>query len=582
MTRTQPGLPGRAWHPVASSADVVLRHVFQGRLLGRELAVWRADDGYVNVWENRCLHRGVRLSIAVNDGRELKCQYHGWRYSNRTAECTYIPAHPADAPARTICNRTFPVVERHGLVWTTLEHDRPEDLPVLPERGSQLPLRAVTVAAPAADVVGALRSYDADDDLRLASESDLLLRFDGASGPGLTLLVQPSDATTCVVRGVLHGVDEADPDVSRLTLLRLHNRALNRLRARVESEVGPLEPGNDEPELELVPEELAELPPATRPGRSASLRVRVERKWSAGVDVAGFALAPLTGHLPVAQPGAHVDVHLPNGCVRQYSVVNAPGEDDRYVLGVKREPESRGGSACLHDTVREGDVLALSEPRNNFPLRRDAEHTLLVAGGIGVTPLLAMAQTLAHHGLDHELHYFAQTEDHLAFHDRLAALGDSVRRHCGLDVAATTARLREILAGHAPGRQVYLCGPGPMIEAAREIAAECGWPVEKVHFEYFQNGQEIDKDSSFEVDLARSCLTVQVPPGQTILEAVREAGVTMPSSCEQGACGTCIARVIEGEPVHQDVYLNEAEKASGEAIMTCVSRSASPRLVLDL
>ncbi|RHW25359.1 oxidoreductase [Nocardioides immobilis] len=574
--------PGRAWHPVASSGDAVVRHVFQGRLLGRELAVWRADDGYVNVWENRCLHRGVRLSIAVNDGRELKCQYHGWRYSNRTAECTYIPAHPADAPARTICNRTFAVVERHGLVWTTLELDRPEDLPVLPDDGRPLALRPITVAAPAAQVVDALRSYDAGEDLRLAAEAELLLRFDRGTAPGLTILVQPSDATTSVVRGVLHGVAVVDRDRPPLDLLRLHNRALNRVRARVESDLGPLQAEQQEPELELLSEELAELPPLSRPGRSASLRVRVERKWPAGADVAGFALAPLAGHLPAAQPGAHVDVHLPNGCVRQYSVVNAPGEGDRYVLGVKREPDSQGGSSCLHDVVREGDVLAVSEPRNNFPLRRDAEHTLLVAGGIGATPLLAMAQTLAHHGLDHELHYFAQTEDHLAFRDRLATLGGSVRRHLGLDVAATKARLGEILAGYAPGRQVYLCGPGPMIEAAREVAAQCGWPVEKVHFEYFKNAQEIDKESSFEVALARSCLTVKVLAGQTILEAVREAGVAMPSSCEQGACGTCLARVIEGEPIHQDVYLNDAEKASGEAIMTCVSRSASPRLVLDL
>ena len=227
-------------------------------------------------------------------------------------------------------------------------------------------------------------------------------------------------------------------------------------------------------------------------------------------------------------------------------------------------------------------MLAISEPRNNFPLRRDAAQTILVAGGIGVTPLLAMAQTLAHQGLAHQLHYFGQSAAHLAFPEVLATLGGAVHRHCGLDPALTRAALTEILAGYAAGRQLYVCGPGPMLEATREIAAECGWPEDKVHFEYFQNNQEIDKGSSFEVDLARSCLTVEVGAGQTILEAVRDAGVEMPSSCEQGACGTCLAKVIEGEPLHQDVYLSDAEKARGDAIMTCVSRTSSARLVLDL
>jgi ferredoxin len=129
---------------------------------------------------------------------------------------------------------------------------------------------------------------------------------------------------------------------------------------------------------------------------------------------------------------------------------------------------------------------------------------------------------------------------------------------------------------------LYLCGPGPMLQAARRIAAELGWPETAVHFEYFKNTNKIDDSSSFEVALARSCVTLKVPAGKTILEVMREAGVDMPSSCEQGACGTCLATVIEGEPDHQDVYLNDAEKKSGTKIMTCVSRAKSARLVLDL
>src|SRR5579859_6733951 len=150
---------GTRWYPIAASHDLPFRHVFHGQLLGREFAVWRADDGYVNVWENRCLHRGVRLSLGINDGRELKCQYHGWRYANRTAGCTYIPAHPSDAPARTITNRTFPAVERYGLVWSCLDPvgDAPEIAALDPAHA--LALRGVPVNAAAADVILRLKDY---------------------------------------------------------------------------------------------------------------------------------------------------------------------------------------------------------------------------------------------------------------------------------------------------------------------------------------------------------------------------------------------------------------------------------------
>jgi ferredoxin-NADP reductase len=273
---------------------------------------------------------------------------------------------------------------------------------------------------------------------------------------------------------------------------------------------------------------------------------------------------------------------MPNGEIRQYSITNGPGESGSYVIGVKREPDSKGGSSCMHETVREGDVLAISEPRNNFPLRRDAVKTLFIAGGIGITPLLAMAQALSHSGLPHELHYFAQSGEHLAFPERLSQLGGALVPHLGLGPAATGEKLRELLSGYKQYMHVYLCGPGPMLEAARKIAADEGWPEEAVHFEYFKNTNVIDDSSSFEIALARSCVTLKVPGGKTILEVMREHGVDMPSSCEQGACGTCMATIIEGEPDHQDVYLSEAEKRSGTKIMTCVSRAKSPRLVLDI
>jgi len=582
----------RRWHPIAASHDLPFRHVFHGQLLGREFAVWRADDGFINVWENRCLHRGVRLSIGINDGRELKCQYHGWRYANRTAGCTYIPAHPADAPARTICNRTFPGVERHGLIWSSLDPaaDTPPDGLPVPER--PLVLRGIAVNASADLVAQALRGYrfapsgampDEEAEVEIETEQPFAIALRtraGTEAGRATFFLHPVDAGRTVIRGLT----DLPPGEEAGTLLRRHDLRLQSLRDAVEE----LARGQPAPEPILpafapLPAAMAELPePETPRGRRAALRAVVAHKWTAAEGIAGITLEPLRGLLPTFQPGAHIDLHLPNGAIRQYSIVNGPGETDGYTIGVKLESDGGGGSRCLHADVREGDVLALSEPRNNFPLRRDAAHTLLIAGGIGITPLLAMAQTLHHQRLDFDLQVFAQSQGHLAFPERLAALGAQVTPHLGLDPAATAAELRRLLADYEPGRHVYICGPGPMLESARAIAADTGWPDEAVHFEYFKNTHEIDTTSSFEIALARSAMTLQVPAGRTILEVLRENGIDLPSSCEQGACGTCVATVIEGEPDHQDVYFNDAEKARGTRILTCVSRAKTARLVLDI
>jgi nitrite reductase/ring-hydroxylating ferredoxin subunit len=355
------------FHPVASSTDLVPRHVFAGRLFGQELALWRADDGHVNVWENRCLHRGVRLTIGVNLGHELMCQYHGWRYANRTAGCTYIPAHPADAPARTICNRTYPAVERDGLVWAALDHGAdPATIPALPEAG--LALRPIPLNVPPPEVEAALAEAFAAEPV--------------------AFLVQPVDAGRAVIRGMLHDTPE-----DTLAALRAWNHRLTRLRDRLEAL--PRAPVQPIPQaFRPVAAELAGLP-AENLGRRGTISVRVAARIPVASDVVAFRLAPLKGDLPAFQPGAHLDVHLPNGLVRQYSITNGPDDTAAYVIGVKREPAGKGGSACLHETVREGDVLAVSPPLNNFPLRRDALHTVFVAGGIGLTPLLAMARTLA-------------------------------------------------------------------------------------------------------------------------------------------------------------------------------------------
>ncbi|WP_010142402.1 Rieske 2Fe-2S domain-containing protein [Oceanicola sp. S124] len=556
------------WVPVANASDLAPRHVFQGRLLGQELAIWRADDGNVNVWENRCLHRGVRLSIGVNTGSELVCQYHGWRYANRNAGCTYIPAHPADAPPHTICNRTWPALEQDGLIWT---HFAPVDPPRPESLGAgALALRPQPVAA-APELARAVLAGLSPEGFGPLGQ-DLV-----ASGPAgrLRLMVQAADAGRAVLRGLVLSDEAPLPLLRRLSLvLRLARDEIERRAATL-----PV-PAPIPHRSERVAPELAEMPEMV--SGPARIRVRVAKKQIVGEDIVALELAGLRGTLPASQPGAHIDVALPNGLLRQYSLVNAPGETDRYVIGIKREAQSTGGSAAIHDSLAEGDLLAISEPRNNFTLRRDAEETVLIAGGIGVTPLLSMAAALRDEGLPFTLHYFAASAETLAFGERLALLGERMVPYLGLDAAQTTLALQGILKGPGADRQVYVCGPAPMLDAARATAAEAGWPEAAVHFEYFANTREIDTSSSFRIELARSALSLEVPAGRSILSVLQEAGVAPPSSCSQGACGTCMVRLLEGEPDHQDVYLTGAEKAAGEKILTCVSRAKSDRLILDL
>jgi ferredoxin-NADP reductase/nitrite reductase/ring-hydroxylating ferredoxin subunit len=576
MTETSPHLPHEAaWYPIASADELPFRHVFHGQLLGRELAVWRADDGNINAWENRCLHRGVRLSIGINEGAELKCQYHGWRYANRTAGCTYIPAHPADAPARRITNRTYPVAEAHGLVWSRVGEGDAAPIPAFV--GDWLALRPMPVAATPEMVLTALvGARVAGNEVEALPPLGAMLELTGAPAVA-ALFVQPVDADRAVIRGLARGAF-AEPMVA----LRAFNAVLTALRDRIETEAsGTRLPEPIEVSYQPVSVELATMPDLVI-GRRATQTVVVKRKWQAAADVVGLELAAISGALPTVQPGAHIDVHLSNGLVRQYSVTNGPGEQLSYVIGVKRDPQSRGGSALIHDSLREGDVVAISEPRNNFPLRRDALKTLLIAGGIGLTPLLSMAKALKRSGLAFELHVFARSDEHLAFREDLDALGASVVRHLELDAGETGDAIGHIVGPHAHARHLYVCGPGPMLELVLSRAHAIGWPDEAVHFEYFKNDKVIDDSSSFSIELARSALTLAVPAGRSILEVLRDNGVDAPSSCEQGACGTCLVTVLYGEPEHQDVYLNPAEKRANNCLLTCVSRARSPRLVLDI
>ena len=579
--------PATLLHPVASCSDLAPHHVARARLLGQDLATWRADDGFVNVWADRCIHRGVRLSVGMNNGAELVCQYHGWRYSNRTGSCSYIPAHPGEAPSRTLRVPAFRAEERYGLVWSGGSPDaEPPAIPQLLGRDT-LVLRALPVNVGADVALEGLCEYSfvpelsSDGDVTISGESPsayaVALTAAAASVESTVVhFVQPVDSDRCVIRPVLSGAPAPD---QRLDVLRHHAMQLEELRDRLEKSEGS-RVAVRVPSARLQP--LPRSGAAALAGRESQVQVEVARKWLTAEGIAAFELAPVSGQLPSFQPGAHVDVHLPNGLVRQYSLTNGPGLTGVYRIGVKLEPDSRGGSRYMHDSVLQGDTLQLSEPHNNFHLRRDAARTVLIAGGIGVTPLLAMAQTLERQGLAWELHYFAQSDGHIAFPEVLEPLSTGLVKHLALSPEQTADELKKITRTYEATSHVYVCGPGPMIEAARTIAAGSGWPEDAVHFEYFKNESELHDTSSFEVLLARRGQTLVVGAGMSLLESLRDAGVDMPSSCEQGVCGTCMATVLEGELDHQDVYFNDSERVAGDKVLTCVSRAKSRRIVLDL
>ena len=406
--------------------------------------------------------------------------------------------------------------------------------------------------------------------------------------PDIAFFLQPVDAARTTIRGVLCGIDEHNTNPQVLNdLLRFHNRLLCNIRERIETALADeATPSPWVPVIATVSENQASLPPLTDAGRSAALRVRVASIESLSPTVKSLRLEPLSdspeSQLPAPQPGAHIDVHLPGGLVRQYSLINGPGQTDHYAIAVKRSEPSTGGSKALHEDIRMGDVLATSAPRNNFTLRRDAVHTHLIAGGIGLTPLLAMARALHHMGRPYTLHHFVSQETELLFQEELQDTSGSYHVHIDLNPSQTAAKLAELLSHPAEHHHLYLCGPSPMLQCARETATAFEWPDHNVHFEYFQNLEERDDSTSFDVDLARSGLSLNVPAGQSLLAALRNHGITLPSSCEQGACGTCRVTVLEGTPDHQDVYLNDLEKARGDCLMSCVSRARSDKLILDL
>lgn len=317
------------------------------------------------------------------------------------------------------------------------------------------------------------------------------------------------------------------------------------------------------------------------------MKVQLIRKAEVARDILSFELADPTGAaLPAFSAGAHIDVMLADGLVRQYSLCNDPRETHRYVLGVLREPSSRGGSTAMH-ALREGALLDISEPRNHFPLAHDAAHSILLAGGIGVTPILCMAERLAHAGASFELHYCSREPQRAAFRERFDAPHLEPHSRLYFDTAPVHERLdlERVLAMPAADTHLYVCGPAGFIDFVLDATRRFGWRSGSVHREYFGAPAvkaAHDADGPFQVQLASSGRIVEVAATQSIAAALEQAGVAIATSCEQGVCGTCLTRVLAGEPDHRDVYLTDEERAANAQLLPCCSRSKSPLLVLDL
>jgi vanillate O-demethylase ferredoxin subunit len=275
-----------------------------------------------------------------------------------------------------------------------------------------------------------------------------------------------------------------------------------------------------------------------------------------------------------------VDLRLNGGLGRSYSLLGDPADGGRYLLGVQRDPQSRGGSRYLHDQARVGDLVEVSEPVNQFPLVEDAAASVFIAGGIGITPVLPMIDRLATLGHPYVLHYGVRDRKALPFQSRLARHGDRMRMAFSREPGGSRLDIAALVDDAPADAELYCCGPRSMLDAFAKATAGRG-PA-RIHMEHFSAVEPAARKGGFEVVLARSGRTVVVPSGRTILESLNAAGIEPACSCIQGVCGTCETRVLDGVPDHRDVILTAEERAASRTMMICVSGAKTGRLVLDL
>lgn len=316
------------------------------------------------------------------------------------------------------------------------------------------------------------------------------------------------------------------------------------------------------------------------------LDVRVRARQQEADGICSFELEPIgANELPGFSAGAHIDVQVAPGMIRQYSLCGHPQERRSWRIGVLREPQSRGGSVGMHDRVQVGSVLKVSAPRNLFELVDEAPHSVLVAGGIGVTPILAMAQHLQGHGHSFEVHYCARSPQRMAFRDEISAgpLAGHCRFYFNDAAPEQTFDVHAMLKAAPAGAHLYICGPAGFMEFVLSAARASGWPEERLHREHFAAAVvDTTGDQPFQIRLQRSGTALAVAADQSVLQVLLDHGVDVDYSCEAGVCGSCVTRVLEGTPDHRDTFLTDAERAANDQFTPCCSRSTSPTLVLDL
>jgi ferredoxin-NADP reductase len=316
-------------------------------------------------------------------------------------------------------------------------------------------------------------------------------------------------------------------------------------------------------------------------GADGGLALRVVGIEYGGIQTNLYRFARADGGtLPAAAAGSHVTLNLSSGISRQYSLIVPGDAPTDYLIGVKREEQGRGGSAFIHDQFRVGDIVDVLPPQNNFPLDEGTGPALLIGGGIGVTPIIAMATRLQELGRSYDM-FAAFRSDHHAILTGLLDKIPDVTVHLD-EATGAFFPMAETVAAAPRDAHLYCCGPSPMIEKFLECARMDGRDENLVHVEFFAANDEAATEGNFVVELAQSGLSLEIPPGKSILEAVRDAGVSVPSSCEQGVCAACETKVLEGVPDHRDAVLSASERKAGKSMMICCSGSLSKRLVLDL
>ena len=318
------------------------------------------------------------------------------------------------------------------------------------------------------------------------------------------------------------------------------------------------------------------------------LQVRVQQIRYEAVDIVSLLLVDPSGaKLPDYAAGAHIDVHLPNGLIRQFSLCGPPIDKYSYLFGILKENPGTGGSKFIHEKIQVGDLLEISEPKNLFKINSHAERHLLIGGGIGITPILSMSYALEQQKAEYILHCCSRSPEKTAFREELVGVVQHGQLHFhfdggnpenGLDIKAE-------LRDYVKGTHLYCCGPQGMMNAVRDFSSH--WPVGTVHFEYFTQdalpAKEFDEtaeDSEFQIRLASDGQVFTVPAHKTIVDVLRENGIFIETSCEDGFCGTCLTRYLEGQPDHRDEVLDDEDHE--EYVLICCARSKSPELVLDL